>query len=90
MEDSPEKKVERFIKDNKLIPAGSVILVAVSGGQDSVALLYILNSLKEKLDFSIHVAHLDHGLREESAADAEFVAWLSEHLVLPFTIEKEM
>lgn len=88
MEDSPEKKVERFIKDNKLIPAGSVILVAVSGGQDSVALLYILNSLKEKLDFSIHVAHLDHGLREESAADAEFVAWLSEHLALPFTIEK--
>ena len=88
MRDNIEESAGRFIRDNGLIPPGSLIVTAVSGGQDSVALLYILNGLKEELGFSMHVAHLDHALREESATDAAFVASLSERLGLPFTIER--
>ena len=56
------------------------ILVAVSGGADSVALLIGLNQLQTKLNLEIHVAHLDHSLRERSGADAEWVGRLCDRL----------
>ncbi|MCK5826012.1 MAG: tRNA lysidine(34) synthetase TilS [Desulfuromusa sp.] len=56
------------------IPSGtSRLLVAVSGGVDSVVLLHLLWSLAEPLDLSLQVAHLDHQIRSESSADAKFV-----------------
>ena len=54
---------------------GRRLLVAVSGGPDSLALLYALQSLQHELGLAVHVAHLNHRLRgEDSAADADFVA----------------
>ena len=47
------------------------VLVACSGGKDSVVLLDLLKDLAAILRLQIGVAHLDHGLRPESAADAE-------------------
>jgi tRNA(Ile)-lysidine synthase len=67
-----------------MLPADSLGVVAVSGGADSTALLLALHQLGCRL----HVAHLDHGLRPESSADAEFVRELSERLGLPCTIER--
>ncbi|MDX2161250.1 MAG: tRNA lysidine(34) synthetase TilS [bacterium] len=50
------------------------VIVGVSGGADSLALLHILNALRPDLGFSIHAATLDHGLRgQASADDAAFV-----------------
>jgi tRNA(Ile)-lysidine synthetase-like protein len=49
------------------------IFAAVSGGVDSMALLKLLLELRTKLDFSLSVAHVDHGLRASSAGDADFV-----------------
>lgn len=60
------------------------VVVAVSGGIDSVALLHVLYHLTAEWQLTLHVAHLDHNLRPESAADARFVAQLAEHLQLPF------
>ncbi len=62
------------------------VVVAVSGGPDSVALLRALASLKGEAGGAgrLVVAHFDHRLREDSAADAEFVRALARQLGLPF------
>jgi tRNA(Ile)-lysidine synthetase-like protein len=59
--------------------AGSRILLAVSGGGDSVALLAFLCALAPSLELHLSVAHADHGLRPESAEDAAFVRELCRH-----------
>jgi tRNA(Ile)-lysidine synthase len=66
---------------------GDGIVVAVSGGVDSVVLLDVMHRLSPALQLHLHVAHLDHGLRLDSAADASFVADLAQELGLPATIE---
>ena len=82
------RRVEETIRRYGMISPGEVVVAAVSGGPDSVALLYALYWLRGKLDISIHVAHLDHMFRgEESAGDAEFVGKICAELGLPATIE---
>lgn len=58
------------------------VLVAVSGGADSVALLLLLNELKNELNLELHVGHFDHQLRSESRADAEWVQSLCQKLAI--------
>ncbi|HET7657142.1 MAG TPA: tRNA lysidine(34) synthetase TilS [Bacillales bacterium] len=66
--------VDRFIKRHHLLAKGSVIVVGVSGGPDSMALLDYLLSVKSKWELTLIAASADHGLRgEESATDVEFV-----------------
>ncbi len=82
-------RVLAFTREHRLVPPEGKLLVAVSGGADSVCLLYLLVALREKLSASLHVAHLDHGLRgEESAADARYVAELARKWELPVTVER--
>ncbi len=70
-------KVAKNIKDNNLLHVGNTVIVGVSGGADSVALLDILYALKE-LQLRLVIAHLDHMLRgEDSDADAAFVRELA-------------
>ena len=84
----PEQKVLRYIKERHLVPPGQKLLVAVSGGPDSVCLLHILFKLKQELNTELHIAHLNHQLRgKESAADAAYVAELARKLKIPATIE---
>src|SRR5215211_7034115 len=66
----------------KLPLAGETIVVAVSGGADSTALLLAIEELKtiRKITVDICVAHLDHGLRKSSARDAKWVAELATKL----------
>ena len=71
------ERVKCFIESEKMISRGDLVLVAFSGGPDSLALLHILNRLKGSLDFRLAAAHLDHGLRgEESRQEAEAAAAL--------------
>ncbi len=66
---------------------GDTWVVAVSGGSDSVGLLRVLHATAPELGARLSVAHLDHGVRGESArADAEFVAGLAEGLGLPIDL----
>jgi tRNA(Ile)-lysidine synthase len=65
------------------------VVVAVSGGSDSVCLLSVLAELSREYDLTLHVAHLDHLFRgKESADEALFVADLAEKLGVPATIGK--
>ena len=64
---------QEFIKDNKLFKSGEIIGVGCSGGSDSLALLHYLAKNQEKLDIEVVAIHVDHQIRENSWADAEFV-----------------
>jgi tRNA(Ile)-lysidine synthase len=63
------------------------VLIAVSGGLDSVTLLHLLRDSMGKTDLEVTVAHLDHGIRPESAEDATFVQDLCASLNLPCDLE---
>ncbi|HEY78306.1 MAG TPA: tRNA lysidine(34) synthetase TilS [Dehalococcoidia bacterium] len=84
-----EERVLQFIAEHRLLLPGQCLVVAVSGGADSVCLLHALLSLKERLGITLHLAHLNHQLRgAESAADADYVAGLARRLGVPATIER--
>jgi len=83
------EQVWRFIQEQGLIPPEKKLVVAVSGGPDSVCLLHILFKLREKLGTRLHVAHLNHLLRgADSDADARYVAELARQLDIPATIDQ--
>ena len=70
-----KKIVLETIEQNKLIENEDKIVLAVSGGPDSLAMLHVLNEIKkeEKIKFEIIVAHVNHMIRKEAKADEEFV-----------------
>ncbi len=85
-----EKRIGGFIREYGLLSGGEKVLVAVSGGPDSVCMLNVLNNIRRVLDIQLHIAHLDHGLRgDESAADAGYVESVAAALGIPTTIEKK-
>jgi tRNA(Ile)-lysidine synthase len=73
-----------YARREGLFSPGDRVLVAVSGGPDSVALLHLLVRLAPELSLDLGLAHFDHDLRgEDSRADAVFVADLARRLGLP-------
>ena len=83
-------KVRDFSAREGLLSPGDRVVVAVSGGPDSVALLDILDYIKEELGLELFVAHLDHRLRgEEARRDAEFVESIASARGLPFVLGTE-
>jgi tRNA(Ile)-lysidine synthase len=79
-----EPVVRRALKGPCALPRGSRLLVAVSGGADSTALLLALAALRDEFDFALAAAHLHHGLRGADAdADLEHVRALCGRLRVP-------
>ncbi|WP_166462469.1 tRNA lysidine(34) synthetase TilS [Psychrobacillus vulpis] len=79
------RKVKNYIDKHHLIEKGERLLVACSGGADSVALVCALHEIQEEYALQIGIVHTDHQLREEeSAQDMQFVEQLAESLQLPF------
>ncbi|PIQ90376.1 MAG: tRNA lysidine(34) synthetase TilS [Candidatus Omnitrophica bacterium CG11_big_fil_rev_8_21_14_0_20_41_12] len=81
-------KFRETIKKHNLVSKGDKILVGVSGGPDSLTLLLELFRLKPELKLSLHIAHIDHGLRESSGSDALFVKNWAKKLDLPLSIKR--
>jgi len=80
-----EKKVLDAIIEHNLIEENDNIVVGVSGGPDSMALLYCLLEVRKIIPFSLHVAHVNHGVRgEEAKRDQLFVEKKCSELGLPF------
>ena len=85
-----EQSVLHNIRAAQIIAPGDRIGVAVSGGADSVALLRILQNLREELGITLLVVHFDHMLRgEASQADAQFVKDLARALGLEIVTASE-
>ncbi len=80
-----QERILRFIESHQLLRPGMRVVVGVSGGADSVALLHVLKEL-DSLSLSLHVAHLNHLLRPEAGDDARFVQRLAHRLGVPVTI----
>ena len=83
------KKVKETIFRNEMIDSGDLLIVAVSGGPDSVCLLDILNQLKDELQIRLVVTHYNHGLRQgEDESETRFVHQIATSLNLPFETGK--
>ena len=78
-------KVKAYIIDNNLINKGEKVLVALSGGPDSVCLLHILYKLKSDFNIELGAAHVNHMLRgNEAIEDEEYSRKLCESLGVDF------
>lgn len=83
-----KEKVRETIKKFEMLSPGDRVVVGVSGGPDSVALLHILKELALQLKVSLSIAHLNHRFRgKESDRDAEYVQELALELGLPVIVE---
>jgi tRNA(Ile)-lysidine synthase len=71
-----------------MVSPGDRVVVAVSGGPDSVCLLHLLLQISQELNLQLFVAHLNHMLREEAIDEEEFVRELAEKYSLPFYSER--
>ncbi len=68
-----EEDILKTIKKYDLIQDGDKIVLGVSGGPDSICMLDILNKLKQKMNFEICVAHINHGIRSNANIDEKYV-----------------
>lgn len=83
------KKFERLNKEKKLIEYGDRIVIAMSGGPDSVFLYNLLKKIKDKMDLKIYFTHINHGLRgKDSDGDEKFVINLGEAEKVPTYTKK--
>ena len=83
-----EEKIARQIKKYGLLFPGEKLVAAVSGGPDSVAMLYALRQITRDWPVTIHVAHLNHRLRgQASSAEADFVVRLAKSSGLAWSVE---
>ena len=76
---------QKEILSMKYLKKNDKIIIAVSGGMDSIALLYLTHSLDR---FKIIVAHIDHSIRKDSIKDRLFVERICKDLNLPFFFKK--
>lgn len=76
--------VHQTLRQRQLVSKNDRILVAVSGGQDSLCLAKLLLDLRRKWHWQLAIAHCDHGWRPDSTANAEYVGQLADDWDLPF------
>ena len=82
-------RILKILAESKLVAGADKVIVAVSGGCDSVALLHILLQVRSALKVELHVASLDHGLRASAGHDdAAFVGGLAATWSLPHSLEQ--
>ena len=84
MYQSINKMVAQYCKKHHLLEHGDKIIVGVSGGADSVCLLFLLLSMQKDYDLKLHVVHVNHGIREDAKEDAAYVERLCSIYGLPF------
>lgn len=77
-------RARRTLRERRLVRRGDRVLVAVSGGPDSVAMLDVLARLAPEFELALEVASVDHGIRPEAAAEVELARAHASRLALPF------
>ncbi len=87
--DSVVEQVKNTIEKHNMIKSGDGVVVAVSGGADSICLLHVLNKLKKQYKLELYIAHVNHLLRgQDSDEDAHYVQEFGNRLGIPVYIKK--
>ena len=85
-----EKQVKEYCDRHQMLERGDRVVLGVSGGADSVCLLFVLLALRRELDLQLHVVHVNHGIRIEAGEDAAYVSALCEAHQVPFICMKRI
>jgi len=81
-----DRDIALYIKENDMLRTGDRIIAAVSGGADSMCMLFCLSQLSKEMQLSIHVLHVNHGIRgDEADRDEAFVAEYCSAHNIPFS-----
>ncbi len=80
-------RLHRTLRERHLLAKGDRVLVAVSGGQDSLCLLKLLLDLQPKWSWQLAIVHCDHRWRSDSSQNADFVSTLAQSWQVPFYLE---
>ncbi len=83
------KKVQNHIEREQLLQRGDTLILGVSGGPDSMALLYIMKQLAPRWDVKLAAAHLNHKLRPEAEEEETFIEGYCRQASIPLYIERE-
>jgi tRNA(Ile)-lysidine synthase len=78
------RAVRRTLADRALVRAGDGVVVAVSGGPDSTALLHVLSALASELDLRLFAVGVDHGLRASAALELDGAEAVARSVFVPF------
>lgn len=82
------KKVKDYVQKHHLITQGDQVILGLSGGADSVCLLFVLLKLQKEIPFTLAAVHINHQLRgEEALRDQQYVENLCKKLAIPLKIE---
>ncbi|MBC7075877.1 MAG: tRNA lysidine(34) synthetase TilS [Syntrophomonadaceae bacterium] len=82
------EKVRKYIERHGLVIPGDLVILGVSGGPDSMALMHMMKQLSGAVDFKVVAAHLNHGLRKEAASEEDFVREYCRERGIPFYSQK--
>ena len=82
------QKVISFIEKYNMISEHDLVAVGVSGGADSLCLLFVLLEYRKKIPFELVVVHVNHGIRKEAVLDASFVEEICQREKLPFYLKE--
>lgn len=82
------EEVKAYIKKYQMISEKDTVLAGVSGGADSVCMLFILWKLREEMSFRLMAVHVHHGVREDAQKDADYVEALCRKWEIPFFLKK--
>lgn len=89
MKQEPEQKVASFTEARNMLSRGDKVVAGISGGADSICLLFLLCEFRKTLGIEIRAVHVNHGIRQEAGDDAEYVKRCCEKWNVPFTLIRE-
>ncbi len=89
MQKALEQKVRNYCESHHMLSKNDAVVLGVSGGADSVCLLFMMLMLQKELDLKLHVVHVNHRIRTEAAEDAAYVKRLCDTHQIPFYLYEE-
>ena len=88
MTDMIYQKVKKYIIQHQMIMQGDFVAAGVSGGADSVSILYLLKQLQKDIPYRLTPVHVNHQVREDADADASYVKKLCDKMEIPCYLKK--